>query len=64
VETYQRLFEGFMTYVGPFLLLWWCRDWLRRRPRTRATLFWAAVSGALGLFGLARLVWLLVEHAR
>lgn len=55
MDTFDRVFQTFITYAGPFLLLWWCYDWISERPRTKKTIFWAIFTGAWGLYGLFNL---------
>jgi hypothetical protein len=61
MDTFDRLFEAFWTYAGPFLLLWWSYDWARRRPRTRKTVLWAVFAAAFGLYGIVNLGRLVVN---
>ncbi len=64
MEAFDRAFQLFWTYAGPFLLAWWCLEWARVRPRTGRTVALAAFSGAAALYGLVRLGWTLLETGR
>jgi hypothetical protein len=63
MEGFERVFMLFMTYVAPFYLLLIAYDGLRRRPRTKWSLFWTGWSVVFGILGLINLVSILLGAA-
>jgi type II secretory pathway component PulM len=61
MEWYDRFFDVFATYGMPFLLVPVAVHWARRKPRTRATVFWAAFVAVLAVVGFVRLALVLIE---
>ncbi len=61
MDKFDTIFEAFWQYAGPFLLLWWAYDLLVRRRETARDIAVGVFSGVFGVYGLVRLVMLLLE---
>jgi hypothetical protein len=56
MPSYEEIFEAFMRYVMPFILLVIGYEHLTRKPRTRRDLFWAILNLGIAGWGLVLLV--------